>query len=66
VRFLSYDELKSEKGIRYSRRHLRDLCRDGKFPRPVKVSEARIAWIEAEVDEWQTQKVAARQPVMTD
>jgi prophage regulatory protein len=61
VRFLIYPQLKSEKGIPYTRRHLRDLIAAGKFPRPVPLSEARIAWIEDEVDQWLAEKAAARQ-----
>jgi prophage regulatory protein len=60
VKFVCYADLKAKKGINYTRRHLRDLVRDGKFPQPVQLSEARIAWIEDEVDAWQAAKVAAR------
>jgi predicted DNA-binding transcriptional regulator AlpA len=60
VKFLSYPELKSLKGIPYTRRHLRDLVAAGKFPRPVELSEARIAWIEDEIDQWQADKAAQR------
>jgi prophage regulatory protein len=60
VRVLIYRQLKSEKGIPYTRRHLRDLIAAGKFPRPVPLSSARIAWIEAEVDQWLAEKAAAR------
>jgi predicted DNA-binding transcriptional regulator AlpA len=63
LKFLSFPELKSLKGIPYTRRHLRDLCKDGKFPQPVEVSEARIAWVEEEVDQWQAAKAAARRIV---
>ena len=62
MRFLSFSQLKGEKGIPYTRRHLRDLVRDGKFPRPVELSEARIAWIEGEIDQWQADKVSLRDP----
>jgi prophage regulatory protein len=61
VRFLIYPQLKSEKGIPYTRRHLRDLIAAGKFPQPVPLSEARIAWLEHEIDEWLAAKVAERQ-----
>jgi prophage regulatory protein len=60
VKLLTYAQLESEKGVAYTRRHLRDLCRDGKFPRPVELSEARIAWVEHEVDAWVESKIAAR------
>lgn len=28
------------------------LVRLGRFPAPIKVSEARSAWVEAEINEW--------------
>jgi prophage regulatory protein len=61
LRVLVYPQLKSEKGVPYTRRHLRDLIAAGKFPRPVPLSSARIAWIEDEVDQWLAEKAAARQ-----
>jgi prophage regulatory protein len=66
VKFLTYAELKPMKGIGYTRRHLRDLCAEGKFPKPVQLSEARIAWIEDEVDAWQAAKAAARTEPATE
>jgi len=60
MRILTFPELKSLKGIFYSRRHLRDLCEEGKFPKPVPISAARIGWVEEEVDQWLADKVAQR------
>jgi prophage regulatory protein len=62
VKFLTYAELKPVKGIGYTRRHLRDLVAAGKFPRPVELSAARIAWVEDEIDQWQADKVSLRDP----
>jgi prophage regulatory protein len=52
MRLLIYDQLKSEKGIGYSREHLRRKIKAHTFPAPIPVSDARIAWIEEEVDAW--------------
>ena len=60
MKFITYAELKPVKGIGYTRRHLRDLVRDGKFPKPIELSEARIAWVEDEVDAWLAEKAALR------
>jgi prophage regulatory protein len=60
LKFITYAQLKPVKGIGYTRRHLRDLVRDGKFPKPVELSEARIAWVEEEIDQWQAAKAAQR------
>jgi prophage regulatory protein len=60
VRLLTFAQLKDEKGIPYVRRHIRDLVAAGKFPRPIELSVARIAWVESEVDDWLAAKLAAR------
>jgi prophage regulatory protein len=41
-----------------SRAFLYDLVKDGKFPRPVKVSANRVAWLESAVAAWIAAKVA--------
>ena len=50
-RWLSYKELKSLKGISYSRIHLKRLEDAGQFPKRVKTG-ARIYWLEHQIDEW--------------
>ena len=32
--------------------HIRRLAREGKFPKPVSLTENRSGWLETEVDEW--------------
>jgi predicted DNA-binding transcriptional regulator AlpA len=44
-----YDEL-IQYGIRYSRKHLLDLMRQGKFPAARQCSENRVAWVRAEIE----------------
>ncbi len=46
-----YDELK-QYGIRFSRKHLLDLMRQGKFPAARQISRNRVAWIRAEVESY--------------
>jgi len=60
MKFLSYDELKPAKGIVYSRSALLLLEKAGKFPKRVPVSGGRVAWVESEIDEWQKQRIEAR------
>jgi prophage regulatory protein len=50
-RLLSYPELKSSKGISYTRQHLARMEKAGQFPRRVQVGPNRVAWWEDEVDE---------------
>ncbi len=60
MKMLSFDELQSQKGIRYTRRHLTRKCDAGEFPRPVRLGGRRIAWCEDEIDEWLLGRIAER------
>jgi prophage regulatory protein len=54
MRLLSFEELRTVKGIRYSRQHIHRLMKSGRFPRPVKLSGSASgvnAWCEPEIDE---------------
>lgn len=59
VRFLSRATLK-QLGIDYSNVHMLRLESDGKFPKRVYLSPARVAWIEFEVQDYLARCVAAR------
>lgn len=48
------------KGITYSKCQLWRLEKDGRFPKRVRISSARHAWIEREIDEWIAKKIAER------
>ncbi len=61
MRVIGYDQLKPEKGIPYTRDHLRRLVKAGRFPKPIRLGESRIAWIESEVDEYLKARAAARE-----
>ena len=57
MRLLSYRQLVEEKGIRFSRTHLRRLMDDPEyahvgFPKAVQVSTGRIGWYEHEIDDF--------------
>ncbi|MDN5003910.1 helix-turn-helix transcriptional regulator [Bradyrhizobium sp. GCM10027634] len=56
---LTFDELKDH-GVLLSRRQLDRLEANGKFPRRVLISEWRVGWVAAEVDEWVASKIRAR------
>ena len=34
--------------------------REGRFPQPIAISDRCVAWIEAEVDAWIAERIAAR------
>ena len=46
------------KGIRYHHNHIRRMWEAGKFPQPFKLSERRLAWREADIDQWILDKIA--------
>ena len=61
-RFLDLDDLR-ERGITYHRSHLHAMEQKGDFPRSLKLNEGQFAkrvWVEAEIDQWQREKMAAR------
>jgi prophage regulatory protein len=66
VVFLSYAELKSKKGIRYTREHINRLEKAGRFPRHVVHARdaagnpKTISWVEDEIDAYQAELVAQR------
>ena len=60
MRLITFGRLALEKGIVYSRDHLRRKCNAGEFPKPISISAKRIAWSEGEVDAWLAAKVRAR------
>jgi len=51
-RILSYDDLRREKGIRFSRQWLVKLIKNDKFPASVKIGAASVGFIESEIDDW--------------
>jgi prophage regulatory protein len=60
VRLLSYDELRPQKGIPYSKVHIWRLEREGKFPKRVPFGESRHGWVESEIDDWLLERIASR------
>ena len=57
-RALRYDQLKSEKGIRWSRQYVRRLEKAGRFPHHITLGANTIAWLEHEVDAWLERRAA--------
>ncbi len=49
-----------DRGIRYSKPHLWRLWTAGKFPKPIKLSASRNAWLESDIDAWIESRVAER------
>ena len=58
-RLLTYTQLKTLKGISFSRQHIDRLEKDGKFPHRFQLSpgkSARKFWWEHEIDKWLAKK----------
>ncbi|MBV9569779.1 MAG: AlpA family transcriptional regulator [Alphaproteobacteria bacterium] len=36
------------------------LMKDGTFPKPVSLTDTRVAWVESEIEEWLQQKIRDR------
>jgi prophage regulatory protein len=60
MKLLGIDELRTVKGINYSRAHLYRLIKIGKFVKPIHLGTGRIAFVETEIDAWIKERVAER------
>ena len=60
MRILSFDELRTLKGVPYSKVHLWRLEREGKFPKRVPLGASRHGWLESEIDDWLLERMASR------
>lgn len=47
-------------GVNYSNPHLIALEREGRFPKRVMLSPARVAWLRCEIHAWVRERVARR------
>jgi prophage regulatory protein len=64
-RLLTFADLK-ERGIPWSRVHVRRLELSGQFPQHIEMGENTICWFEDEIDEFIEAKARARRPIHTD
>jgi prophage regulatory protein len=62
VRFIRYEQLKSDKGIPFSRVHVDRLEKAGSFPQRVRLGKNTVAWREDEIDAWSVARSAERGP----
>jgi predicted DNA-binding transcriptional regulator AlpA len=59
-KLIQFAELKSVKGIPFTRRHIARLEDNGEFPVRVKIGRHRIGWVESEIDIHVAELMAAR------
>jgi prophage regulatory protein len=55
-KFLRRPEVEKRTGLSTST--LYSLIAQGKFPKPIKITGHRVAWIETEVDDWAAERIA--------
>lgn len=56
-RLLRLDAVKEITGLSRS-----TIYADPNFPRPVKIGERAVAWVEEEIQEWVNARIAEREP----
>jgi len=52
------EQVKTRTGL--SRSTLYAYINDGRFPRPVTISDRCVAWVETEIDAWIAERIASR------
>jgi predicted DNA-binding transcriptional regulator AlpA len=57
-RALRYHQLKSEKGIPWTRQYIGRLEKAGRFPQHIHLGHNTIAWLECSLDAWLEQRAA--------
>jgi prophage regulatory protein len=60
-RFLRRPEVERVTGL--GRSTIYDKMAIGEFPKPVPLSGGAVGWLESEIAEWQTQRIAEREKV---
>jgi prophage regulatory protein len=60
MRLLRFPQLKSEKNVPFTRQHIRRLQKAGTFPLPIPLGENTTAYLEKDIDDWLTSRVAER------
>lgn len=59
TKFIRFTDL-AARGIPFTRQHITRLVEAGKFPKPVHLAEATVGYVEAEIDQWIADRIAAR------
>jgi prophage regulatory protein len=60
MKVLTYDDLKSQKGISYSKVQIWRLEKKKKFPIRLQLGPGRHGWLDSEIDEWIMARAAER------
>jgi prophage regulatory protein len=60
MKILTYDDLKPQMGISYSRVQIWRLEKQNKFPKRLRLGPGRHGWLESELNEWIAARAAER------
>jgi len=60
MKVLSFDDLKTVKGIRFTKAWLYKLIKDNRFPQPIKLGGNSTGFVESEIDAWIASRIADR------
>lgn len=60
TRLIGMDELHAQKGISYSKSQLFRKIKSNTFPRPIRLGDNRIAFVESEIDAWIEARISER------
>lgn len=58
MRLLAWKDVRLK--VVYSRQHWDRLIAAGRAPRPIRLGEHRVAWLESEIDAWIEERIARR------
>jgi len=59
TKLVSKKELKTVMGVPYSPQHIARLEAVGRFPKRIRLGPNRVAWLQAEVEGWIEERIAA-------
>lgn len=59
MKLVTKKELRTLLGVPYSPQHIARLEAAGRFPKRIKLGENRVAWLQAEVEKWIEERIAA-------
>jgi prophage regulatory protein len=61
MKVLTYDDLRPQKGISYSKVQIWRLEKNNKFPKRIQLGPGRHGWLDSEIDEWIMARAAERE-----
>lgn len=57
-RVITWDEVRLK--VPFTRKHILELEKAGRFPKRLQLGNRRVAWVESEIDQWLAERIAER------